>query len=60
MECIRRIGSRCKDEKHFGEICGRLRPLICPERKNLENALAQKRRMILENPDYPEQLGIGA
>lgn len=60
MDCIRKIGSRCKDEKHFGEICGRLRPLICETRKTLDNGAKKKKRLILENPDYPEHLGIGA
>lgn len=61
MECDRRIGGRCKDEKHFGKVCSRLRPWICETRKKRDQNREKIRRATeLQQPGSTEPLGIGA
>ena len=60
MDCVRRIGGRCKDDRHYAEICMRLRPWVCKKRKQLDRERAEKKRLIMETPEYPAELGMGA
>ncbi len=57
MGCVRDIGGRCRDEKHWNRRCGWLRKLFCKTRKEVERALAKKRVRVEQ--DFPE-LGMGA
>ena len=59
MECDVKLNGTCRGEKHFGEVCSRLRPLICYERQKIEAMKAGKKRLIMENPNHPE-MGVGA
>jgi hypothetical protein len=57
--CDLKLNNECKGAEHYGEPCSRLRPLICGVRKQVEAMKAGKKKLIMENPDYPE-MGMGA
>ena len=59
MECDLKLNGTCRGEEHYEETCGSLRPLICPVRQKIESMKAGKKKLIMENPDYPE-IGMGA
>ncbi len=57
VNCDLRLNGSCKGEKYHGQVCGRLRPLICNVRKKLDQEKARKKKLI-GRADKP--LGIGA
>lgn len=56
MDCDLKLNGKCRGEKHHGEVCSRLRPLICDVRRRIQAERARKKRQVSEGNAQP--LGI--